>query len=324
MRRSRSFLGLLIGLPIAVGACSRIIGISEYEIDPDLDEHASSGGGSRLTDAGAPASGDAGESGRTRGGETTGGSSSGGDTSGGDSGGAINGGATSTAAGAPAGCESAADCDDDIVCTVDVCLPSGKCRNTADDSACDAMKCQTCQAGVGCVAGPTDDLDLLTDPGFDGKNEDWVETSDTFADQNIFASAQAQTPPNIAKFGPAVSGAEEQEYADLLQYVVIPERAVSITLSGYYKVAPGLTLPGDDYTVAAFYELGATSPTAEFHSWPGDEAQAAWKAFSYDVSRAEVAEMAGREYSFDLVAYSWESVFQFDSLRMTARVCEAQ
>jgi hypothetical protein len=332
-------LGLAL---LTLSACAEIIGISGYEIDETLDGEAGrsgsggdepsggkSPGGSSSVMAGA-ATIDGGEAGA---GSTTGGvaGTAGSEPAGGQStGGAPPEAGQPGAAGdagdggqGPIGCQSAAECDDSIDCTDDACLPNGTCRHTADDSACDPFKCQSCQAGVGCVAGPTTMVDLLTDPGFDGTHDDWVEASDYFNDQNIFPNAMAQTAPNIATFGPAVAGAEEQEYADLLQYVEVPEGTVGITLTGYYKLAPGGVLPDEDYAVAAFYDLGAIDPIVQFHSWTGDgTAKAAWTSFTYNAPKAKLLEMSGNEYTFDLVAYSWETVFSFDSLKLTATVCQ--
>lgn len=320
---------------MAAGACSQIIGVSGYEIDPSLDEDTKSvggapdageGGADTLPTAGkggggAPHAGEGGVYSLPTAGKGGSGAGAAGRDMGGSAGRTSSGGEGGDAP-KPAGCLSSDECDDGIDCTEDVCQPNGTCRSTADDSACETSKCQTCQLGVGCVAGPTTTIELLTDPGFDGTNEDWVETSITFDDQNIFPDDFAVTAPNVAKFGPAPLDAEEQEYADLLQYVVIPERTVGITLSGYYKLTPGATLADEDYAVAAFYESGATEPSAQFHEWPGDSAaQSAWKSFSYNAPKSDVADMVGGEYSFDLVAYSWQSVFLFDSLKLTATVC---
>lgn len=301
----------LVLVSLALGACSQVIGISGYEIDPALDEAEGGKGGSSTEQPNAGEAPVGGSDDMDAGG-------SGGQSPEGGEGGEGGGGEEPDL-----GCKSAADCDDDIGCTVDVCLADGTCRHTADDAECDPLKCQTCQAGVGCVAGSTMTVELLTDPGFDGTNEDWVESSNTFDDKNIFPNAMAQTAPNVASFGPAVTDAEKQEYADLFQYVIVPERTVGITLSGYYKLTPGAKLPEDDYVVAAFYELSATDPTVQFHSWAGDEgAQAAWKSFTYSAPKADIPDLIGNEYSFDLVGYSWESVYYFDSLKLTATVCE--
>jgi hypothetical protein len=336
----RSWSGLALA-SLTLGACADIIGISDYEIDPNLDEESggassagqanggTSPGGAAATDGGAPPEADGGEAGAQSMGASGGSRPSGGEAGQGWGGGSASageaavGGESGSGPVDPGGCESALDCDDQIACTEDVCQPDGSCRSTADDSACDAFKCQTCQLGVGCVAGASRTEELLTDPDFDGSNQDWIETSDNFNDTNIFANNLAQTAPNIARFGPAPNNAVEQEYADLLQYVQIPERTVAVTLKGFFKLAPGTVLPEDDYTVAAIYELGETDPLVQFHSWRGDSAaQAAWKSFTYNAPKAKLLEMAGNEYTFDLVAYSWESVFQFDSLQLTATVCE--
>jgi hypothetical protein len=309
--------------PLATSACSDIIGISGYRIDTDLDAADASGSGgagpaggesaagSPPTQAGAPA---------TTGGELTGGAASDG------SGGSLpmddvaDGGARLSTP----SCESALDCDDGIDCTEDVCDALGACQHAVDDSRCDRFKCQSCEAGVGCVAGQSTSWSLLTDPGFDGTHDDWVESSQSFDDQNIFPDQSAQTPPRVARFGPAPLDATQQEYADLLQDVQVPEGTVALRLTGYYRLSPGRSARDEDYVVAGLYETGHDEPRVQFHVWRGDgDAKAAWTPFTFDAARADLVDMGGQAYTLDLVAYSWETVFSFDSLSLSATVCQS-
>jgi len=329
-----------------LGACSNIIGVSSYDIDPALDESggAPSSGGSKSSnggkgnggdgaaiEAGAPAA--AGD-GTGVGGSAAGESSSagqGGKASGGspDTGGAGAGAGESSTAGdgmggAPneGGCESAADCDDTIDCTTDTCNASGVCVHTPNNTLCDGAKCETCQAGIGCVAGPKTTTPLLLDPNFDLTQSAWEDIGDT---TSIVTAAGAQSGTKVAKFGPAATNAEEQLYGDILQYLTVPEGTVGITLTGYYKLAPGTELPADDYLVFAIYADGETQPFAQFHSFEATiAAQTAWKAFSYNLSKTEVAGLAGtnQEYTFDVVAHVWDTVFQVDTLQLNATVCQ--
>ncbi|MFO7736627.1 MAG: putative metal-binding motif-containing protein, partial [bacterium] len=50
----------------------------------------------------------------------------------------------------PVSCESNSDCNDDILCTVDICDENGECRNFPDHSVCTAGK--ICDTSLGCVA----------------------------------------------------------------------------------------------------------------------------------------------------------------------------
>jgi hypothetical protein len=75
--------------------------------------------------------------------------------------------------------------------------------------------------------------------------------------------------------------------------------------------------------VVAFYEDGEIKPFTQFHSFEATAgAQVDWKPFSYSAPTADVLKMGGIEYTFDVVAHVWDTVFQFDSLQLNATVCE--
>ena len=241
---------------LVLGACSNIIGISNYEIDPALDESAgatSVGSGGKLGSAGkpavleggAPAGGDPGIGGDPMaGGTASGGTISGGTASGGvDMGGTDNGGSGSAgaplggdAAGGepttPTGCVSSKDCDDTIDCTSDTCLANGQCGHAPKDDLCDSTRCETCTVGIGCVAGPLKEEQVLVDPSFDAPNGDWDGSDSDIT--NVVVNASAQSPTRIAKFGPAASNAVKYQYGDVLQYVTLPKGVVGLTVTGYY------------------------------------------------------------------------------------------
>jgi hypothetical protein len=220
------------------------------------------------------------------------------------------------------GCQVAGDCDDTIDCTTDTCNAKSECIHTPKNTLCDASACETCQAGIGCVAGEKTTMQLLLDPNFDLESNDWADAmSDGVSVQTVVG---AQSGTKAAKFGPGDITADEQYYADLLQWVTIPERTVALNLTGYYKLTPGTFMAADDYVVAAFYEDGAVKPLTQFHSFEATTgAQAAWKMFTYNIPKTDdVPSMAGTEYTFDLVAHVWDTVFQFDSLQLNATVCQ--
>lgn len=303
-----------MGGAAVLGACSNLIGLSDYKVDPSLDGGAgepSSHGGSASHGGSSSLGGEPGSAGEAAGGVPSSGGSS---AAGGESG----------AGNEPAECQSSSDCDDTIDCTKDACGADGKCTHVLNDALCDSTRCEVCTAGIGCVAGDKTETQLLVDPSFDLKSAEWSQTSDRFK-QNIFADAMAQSPTMIAKFGPIAANGTEAEYADLLQYVTIPEDAAALTLKGYYKVTPGTQHTAEeDYVVAGLWDLdGSIMPFAQFHSFhAGDGAVAAWKAFSYSLTAKQIKLIAGNEYSFDLVANAWDSVYQFDTLELNVTTCK--
>ena|GEM_PF-4108762 len=304
-----------------LSACSTIIGISDYEIDPSLgvagkaaDGGDDSGGKGAGIEAGAGGDDTGGKGGASGAGGT--GATSGTGATGGLAGmGGMGGDPT------PAGCQSAGECDDTIDCTTDTCNAKHECVHTPKDTLCDASNCETCQAGIGCVAGDTVITQILLDADFDSADADWTDVlSDGVSVQTVTG---AKSGTKVAKFGPGDITADEQYYADLLQWVTIPEGTVSLTLTGYYKLVPGTFMAADDYVVAAFYEDGATKPFTQFHSFEATEgAQKEWYPFTHTAPKADVLMMGGTEYTFDLVAHLWDTTFQFDSLQLNASVCQ--
>lgn len=306
-----------------VGACSNIIGVSGYEIDPALDEDSSGGKSSGKGGTESRSGSNTGANGGEGGDGTAGSDSPGGSTSMGGKGTA----GTTTGDAGMGGeppvpdCTTAAQCDDEIDCTTDSCNASGVCVHTPKDTMCDSAQCEVCTVGIGCVAGPKDVVQLLEDPSFDLSSNVWDDSGSDGT--NVVTLAGAHSGTKVAKFGPAGPAAEEQDYSDLLQWVTIPEGTVSLTLTGWYRATAGTTAPEDDYVVAAFYEDGGTRPFSQFHSFEAESsATATFKMFSYNALKSDVKEMAGNEYSFDLVGYAWDSVFYFDTLQLNATVCQ--
>jgi hypothetical protein len=302
---SKSWFGLASLLML--GACSQLLGLSGYEVDPTL---AGSGGTKTLP----------------VGGENDGGSAAGTETGGaGAESGGVAGSSGAAGAGGEAGtptppeCLTVADCDDTIDCTTDSCDADGKCAHAPNNVLCDATQCEACQAGIGCVGGDKTVTQLLLDPSFDETTHAWDETlSDT---PDILPSAQAQSGGTRAVFGPTAT--LEQQYGDVYQIVTVPDGAVKLTLSGYYKLAAGTKKPADDSTLVAFYALGEVNAFSRFHDWQAkSEATATWKAFSYDTPPKDLAKMSGLDYTFDIVADVWDSVFEFDTLTLNATVCQ--
>jgi hypothetical protein len=294
----------------ALGACSNIIGISSYEIDPSLDQPGAGGSSSQ---AGAPETAGAG----TGGTDNVAGGAGG---EGGTAGAGGEGGAST-----PTGCSSSKDCDDTIDCTTDTCLANGTCGHAPQDTLCDSTRCETCTVGIGCVAGPKTQTQILLDPSFDIGGADWDDSGSDAP--NLVTNAMAQSGSRIAKFGPVAQNATKYQYDDLLQYVTLPAGVSGLTLTGYYKLTPTAKLhpaDPDDYVAIGFYDLlGGVMPVVQFHSFDvADGAQATWKAFTYDATAKELATVtAGGDYSFDFVGHVF-SAFQFDTMTLTATVCQ--
>jgi hypothetical protein len=292
-----------------VSACSNILGISGYEIDPSLDQP--SGGSGVILSGGAPT--EAGASGAGEGGAPAG------------DGGAAAAGASPAAgaAGEPPvvnGCQSDDECDDTIDCTQDSCLPDGTCEHLADSDRCDASNCESCLLGIGCVAGPKHLQQLLGDPQFDSGGNHWKEDGGPL----ILSDSRALSSPNLVQFGPAAPDATETLYGDVYQSLRIPAGTAALSLTLNYRFAPSDREPPDDeYAVAALYLHNATTPFTQFHSFPGtDPAQPTWKQVTYKAPPDDVARMVGKDFTFDLVAHAFGGEYWFDDLQLDATICE--
>jgi len=331
----RSWSGLAV--LALLGACSNIIGISSYEIDPALDEGEGGSSAQGGKKGGGPQAGSPSGAGDETGGSSVGGSvvdpggGQGGD-SGGTAGVAGDTGDGGQAGGPPSGCV-AADCDDGIDCTIDACDGDGECTHTADDTACSPLagNCATCTLGVGCVEVAGTVKELLLDPGFDLKSGDWVDYRDGLP-ASIVADANAQTPGNSVRLGPAPNNATEQGFTDLSQQITIPANAISLVVSGYFKLTPGKVGDldrdaNDDYTTLTLFSLaddnGDFTRFVDYQEWDGfHAAQATWKAFSYTTSKAVLAKVLDQDVTLDLVTETWDTRFLFDSLSLKVTTCK--
>jgi len=301
-------------------ACSNILGISSYEIDPRLDPSSTGpGGAAPLEDGGAPTtdqSAGAGDS-SASGAGTVGGSAS--------EGAAGAGAGTGGVAGEPpvaSGCQSDDECDDTIDCTVDSCLAGGECEHLPSPSLCDSANCEVCTLGIGCVAGPQTQVQLLTDPRFDDSTSGWKQDGGTL----IIQDARAISSPNLVQLGPVAPDATETGYGDVYQTVKIPPGTAALSLTLNFRFTRGLRTPSNDeeYVVAALYQRNATSPTVEFHQFLGtDAAQPTWKQVTYKASPAQVARLLDKDLTFDLVARSFDGEYLFDDLKLDATVCQS-
>jgi hypothetical protein len=325
-------------------ACGNVIGVSGYDIDSSLDPTlagADSGGnsaqpqgggrpvagGGELSDPGG-APGD-GLGGQAQGGQAAGGAGSSVGGNAGDPGLAGNGpdlvgGQGGTGTGPDVECLSALECDDEIACTVDSCSVDGQCAHTADSSLCAAGlgECMACDAALGCVNRAPATKELLKDKDFDLLTGDWSEYSVNY-EYSIFSWEYADTPENIAEFGPTPLDVDEQEYGVMSQRVTIPQTTVKLTLSGVYQFAPGGTALDIYDSVYVSLYVGATQTQVHtFNVWNGtDIERSIWRSFSYEATRADLASVLGKQARLEFEAYAWDSLFDFDTLSLKASYC---
>jgi hypothetical protein len=303
---------------VTLGACSNIIGLSEIDIDPALEAGGSSNGGrTSVPDAGEPSGG---QSGSAQGGTTSGGR---------------DGAGASGEAGAggepPSGCRGAADCDDEITCTVDSCLPNGECSHSADDTACTpaAGKCSRCQLGIGCVDTDPVERELLLDGGFDEQSGDWQDLSSV---EVIVPDANAQSGARSARFDRAEPTAKKTLFHDVFQVVQVPDRLLKLTASGWYKMVwAAEEIEGrprdDEYVTLTLFSLENDSGDFvrywDFDQWDATGTpQTEWKSFTYSAPTSVLNRVEGLEITLDLVAETWDTQFYFDTLSLKALACE--
>jgi hypothetical protein len=324
-----------IALAVLMSACSSLLGISDYEIDPSLDPQGGQPGGGSAMDAGGeagapPRQGDGGAPSGTAGtpgsaGETPGASGA----SEGGSGGSAQAGTGGTG-GSGGGCNPAS-CDDEIECTVDSCGDDGKCVHTPDSGLCDADndECVTCDALIGCVATPATKTQLLADPNLDLAQGDWTEDiQDSEQPFIINPDPAAHSAPNSAWWLAADPLADIQAYADLMQVISLPPKVKSLRVTGFYQQTKGLIAPSDDYAVAGLYR--GNTKLIEFHTWSASSApRATWTGFEYWAKPAELASLLqtlqttpSAVITFDIYGYVWDSTFRYDTLSLDAFTCE--
>lgn len=316
-----------------MSACSSLLGISDYEIDPSLDPQGGQPGGGSAADSGGeagepPRQGDGGAPSSTAGapgsaGETPGAS--------GEAGSGNSAQAGSGATGGSGGGCNPANCDDEIDCTVDSCDDSGECLHTPDSGLCDADddECVSCDALIGCVATPAVKTQLLSDPNLDLAQGDWTEDIQDSEQLSIVnPDPTAHSAPNSAWWLAADPLADTQAYADLMQVISLPPKTKSLRLTGFYQQTKGLVGPSDDYTVAGLFR-GSTS-LLEFHTWRGSSApRSTWTSFEYWASPTKLASLLqtlqttpSTVVTFDVYGYVWDSTFHFDTLSLDAFTCE--
>jgi hypothetical protein len=306
----RTALVLTVASALVAG-CATIIGIDGYSIDPELADGGDPGVGATTSDGGSGVAVNGGQGGA---GETSGTAAAAGE-----------GGAAGTGSIA---CDEAA-CDDEIECTVDTCDENGQCAHAPDSTLCDVDpgECVTCEAGIGCTARDVTQIELLLDPHFDLLTGDWDEVILDNVNQVSIVSpqGQAQSPSHAAVWVPVPDPvtAPDQGYADLLQAIVLPEGIQELRLTGFYRLTGGAYAPNEDYVSAALFRPNGTTALVTFHDWFGDDAdQSQWVMFDYVAPKAELEDLIGDNLTFDLYGYTWDSSFYFDTLSLTAGVCQ--
>jgi hypothetical protein len=299
---------------VTLGSCSNIIGLSEIEIE----EGVGSGGGGAST-AGSSSVSQAGEQSGGQGGAPV------------EPGGAGQAGEAGAGGEPPSGCRSAADCDDEITCTVDSCLPSGECSHSADDTACTpgTGKCSRCRLGIGCVETAAVERELLLDGGFDEQTADWQDLSSV---EVIVPDASAQSGTHSARFDRAAPAAKKTRFHDVFQVVQVPQPLLKLTASGWYKMVwAAEELEGrprdDEYvTLTLFSQENANGDFTrywDFEQWDASGTpQTEWKSFTYDAPTSVLNRVKGLELTLDMVAETWDTQYYFDTLSLKALTCE--
>jgi hypothetical protein len=334
----------LASVAALLGACANVIGVSGYEVDPSLDPTAAgagsggdsarpqggsnpAAGGSEVVDpGGAPGDGLAGQAQGGQAGGSADASVGGGagDTGLAGSGPDIVGGQGGTGTGPDVECHSALECDDGVGCTIDSCDGNGNCAHAPDSSLCTAgpEECLACDAEQGCVSRALATKELLKDKDFDLLTGDWSEYSVNY-EYNIFSWEFADTPENVAEFGPTPFDVEEQEYGLMSQRVAIPQGTVKLTLSGVYQLTPGGTsLDIYDSVYVSLYAGTTQNQVYAFNVWNGTDIEHTfWKSFSYEATRADLTSVLGKQARLEFEAYAWDSLFDFDSLSLKASYC---
>lgn len=130
----------------------------------------------------------------------------------------------------PPGCNSAAECDDSIACTMDTCTAARTCSNTPLDELCDTAAGESCSTTVGCFMPIpcTVDADCvdqgtfcegtwLCDPEFgceapteprrcDDSDPCTVDSCDATADMCVFTCDSSRPECGCPTTGPSCSG----------------------------------------------------------------------------------------------------------------------
>lgn len=303
-------LGLVVG-STSVAACS-----------DDGADHARMEAGGESGVASGPAAG--GVAAAADGGANDAPSSRGGDRAG--AGGASVGGAHEAGAAGSGGdrdeCSQAAECDDGIDCTRDSCV-EGRCRLEPDSALCpaDTDSCQTCDSTLGCVPALKTTVEMLSNAGFEEGSSAWDEQNSFNYNVVPDPSAQSGEYSALLRHGSSLT----QGISDLYQWVELPERTVSLEVSGYYKVAPAVVdSEQPNFAEVAIYEYPSTTATVTFLELDGSVGtNGEWRRFAETASGLELEHLqkASTAYSLDLFAATVGADFRFDTLSLRATVC---
>lgn len=255
IHRSKLVLTLL-----AIGGCSQIIGLSDYEVDPSLDEPGSGGesaGSGGKTNAGGKTSvipGLGGEGGAVGGTSGEGGVLNEGGVSGDGAGGDAQGGEPSVGGASGSGGSSGSGGKGGSGGTGTVLVP------------CDSAACCTLAAGV--ATG----VELLEDGGFElgtvaEGNTPWTESSTNdipaITDDTSFGWS-----PREGLYYAYLAGLQDETSTIWSEDVTIPNDAGWIEVTGYRLFQVDATdATNSDYSVVGFYGYEANSPDEEPFYW---------------------------------------------------------
>lgn len=169
--------------------------------------------------------------------------------------------------------------------------------------------------------------ELLLDADFDAASANWVEDADNPIRIRLpaapTANFPARSPSFAARLGGFNGGDADPYFSNIYQRVTIPVDTTELAASCYYRIATLESPTGEfDFASVALYEVDTVELVGNFQTWFDRDATNVWTQFT--ASFRNVAAVAGREVTFDLIAETDESfvtAFYFDSCSLVATVC---
>jgi hypothetical protein len=164
-----------------------------------------------------------------------------------------------------------------------------------------------------------DEVELLVDGGFDDGSGAWIEVSSGGFPLIQDAAGLGSVTPHSGSYAAWLGGAPLED-SGLGQPVLVPEGTVSLTASGFF----GLTSTDPGLADYAYATIGSDDSgiAQTFAMWDPRDATTPWVPFT---STTDAADLAGLSLTF-LIGSTTDDVentnFFFDSLSLTATVCQ--
>lgn len=164
-----------------------------------------------------------------------------------------------------------------------------------------------------------DQVELLNDGNFDQLSGVWQEASSNGFTLIRDSSELPGVIPESGDYAAWLGGVALEE-SGLLQVVTVPEGTVQLTASGYYGLVT--TDVGDgDFGYVALAD-GEANVLGSFAEWYPEDAVQPWNGFT---ATLDAASLAGTDVLFVIGSSTDDfddSNFFFDSMSLTATVCE--